>query len=214
MFLRYSGAMLSSVIMIGKVGAETWLFGGPENELKARSFTEKLVLVVRFLPVFAITTVFRHGSGAVLISYHPYLLWPQHPVVSILLTICYAILAIAVFILLLLSMRRWSPKLRTLTVMEMGQGIIGESTTITVWGSLGQHSSRNIQLSFAGYHLVHNVLFLVCVINDITTVNHSTFSMWEAMGINSLIITMSSLLICLGILSIILFIYQIYHFQI
>ena len=97
--------MVSSIIMIGKVGAENWLFGVSENYLSANTFTKKLGLVAQFLPVFALTAVFRLSSGSVISSYNPYLIAPLHPIIPLVLTGCYLVLAIAMFILLLLSMK-------------------------------------------------------------------------------------------------------------
>ena len=48
--------------MIGKVGAENLLNDG--EQLKGKNFWEKLFLVLKFIPVMALTAIFRLGSGA------------------------------------------------------------------------------------------------------------------------------------------------------
>ena len=209
---RYTGAMISSIIMIGKVAAENWLFRLSENNLSGNTFIKKLRLVARFLPVFALTAVFRQGSGAVFISYNPFLIGPLHPIISLTLTGCYVVLAIVVLLPLLLSMKWFNKDLRTLSLIELVHGIIGEGTTIAVWGNLGRQGSRNIQLIFAVYHLIYNVLYLVWVINDIATTSITGFSLWEALGFNNILLTFSCLTICSGLFSFILLIYQIYYF--
>ena len=54
--------ILSSVLLIGKVGAENLLNDG--EQLKGKNFWEKLFLVLKFIPVMALTAIFRLGSGA------------------------------------------------------------------------------------------------------------------------------------------------------
>ena len=54
--------IFSSVLMIGKVGAENLLNDG--EQLKGKNFWERLLLILKFIPVIALTAIFRLGSGA------------------------------------------------------------------------------------------------------------------------------------------------------
>ena len=54
--------IFSSVLMIGKVGAENLLNDG--EQLKGKNFWERLLLILKFIPVMALTAIFRLGSGA------------------------------------------------------------------------------------------------------------------------------------------------------
>ena len=54
--------IFSSVLVIGKVGAENLLNDG--EQLKGKNFWERLLLILKFIPVMALTAIFRLGSGA------------------------------------------------------------------------------------------------------------------------------------------------------
>ena len=54
--------IFSSVLVIGKVGAENLLNDG--EQLKGKNFWERLLLIGKFIPVMALTAIFRLGSGA------------------------------------------------------------------------------------------------------------------------------------------------------
>ena len=73
----YISTMVSSVLVIAKVGAENILTKGEEDKMKDKSFLEKVALLARFMPLTALTAVFRIGS-ATAFHYHPSLLLPPH----------------------------------------------------------------------------------------------------------------------------------------
>ena len=60
----YMSTIFSSMLVIGKVGAENLLNDG--DQLKDKSFWERLILTGKFIPVIALTAVFRLGSGALI----------------------------------------------------------------------------------------------------------------------------------------------------
>ena len=60
----YMSTIFSSMLVIGKVGAENLLNDG--DQLKNKSFWERLLLTGKFIPVIALTAVFRLGSGALI----------------------------------------------------------------------------------------------------------------------------------------------------
>ena len=87
------------------------------------------------------------------------------------------VLGILGLLLMLQLLRRISPSLRSLTIVEMSQGIIGEAgssmsiitcegecTIISVWGHLGRRRSRGIQLGFATFFLLFHSSFLLWII--------------------------------------------------
>ena len=51
--------MVSSTLVIGKVGAENILMKGEENKLKDKSFLQKVFLVARYIPVLSLTAVVK-----------------------------------------------------------------------------------------------------------------------------------------------------------
>ena len=51
----FPSAMISSVVIMGKVNAEGFLSSGPVDLLKGKPFLAKLVLVCKLLPVLALT---------------------------------------------------------------------------------------------------------------------------------------------------------------
>ena len=82
----YISAMITSIIVIGKVSAENLLTSREDNLMKGKSFAQRLRLIATFIPVFALTALFRHGSGAVFIAYHGNITWqPLNPIFNIFL---------------------------------------------------------------------------------------------------------------------------------
>ena len=61
----YKTTIFSSMLVIGKVGAEN-LLNSDGDQLKDKSFWERVALLGKFIPVMALTAVFRLGSGALI----------------------------------------------------------------------------------------------------------------------------------------------------
>ena len=55
----YFLTVVSSVINIGKVAAESYLIKGRQNKLENKPIFEKLLLVVKYVPVMSLTVIFR-----------------------------------------------------------------------------------------------------------------------------------------------------------
>ena len=72
----YATTIFSSVLVIGKVGAENLL----KEQLKDKGFWGRLLLTAKFIPVIALTAVFRLGSGALFRCLHS--LSPSHNLIS------------------------------------------------------------------------------------------------------------------------------------
>ena len=61
----YLFTILSSLLVIGKCGAEEYLMGNPENLLKDMNAMGKLWLIIKYIPLFSLTALFRVGAGVV-----------------------------------------------------------------------------------------------------------------------------------------------------
>ena len=135
-------AMVSSLFMLGKSGAENFLTFGLENKLSDRGTLSKLKLVGQFFPVFLATAMFRIGSISACGS------WDYVMIFIILLPL---VLGLPLITVILLKM---CGKLPHLSLADVMQGIIGEVTSIVLWGNTGREGSRNIQLWIGGYLLI------------------------------------------------------------
>ena len=152
-------AMVSSTVVIGKVGAENLLMKGEENKMEDKSFLEKVALLACYSPVVALTALFRIGSASVVL-YHPHLLLPLTPAFAIFLTWIYMMFNITLLLTLLSILRTWLSSLKQLNMLELCYGLLNECTTVSVWGSLGREGSRGLQLGIASYHLLLNCSYL------------------------------------------------------
>ena len=155
----YISTMVSSVLVIAKVGAENILTKGEEDKMKDKSFLEKVALLARFMPLTALTAVFRIGS-ATAFHYHPRLLLPPTPSTAIILSLVYSLINLTLLLILLTTLRTWVARLRQLNLVELALGIANEFTTVSVWGSLGREGSKGLQLGIATYHLLLNCGYL------------------------------------------------------
>ena len=77
--LFHLDTLVSTLLDIGKVGAENFLTTGPKDLLQGKPFLEKLFLVLKYLPVFLLTALFRVGTGAVNIINYSHTLLPAVP---------------------------------------------------------------------------------------------------------------------------------------
>ena len=152
-------AMVSSTLVIGKVGAENLLIKGQENMMEDKTFFEKVALLACYAPMVALTALFRIGSASVVL-YHPHLLQPLTPAFAIFLTWIYLMCNITLLLTLLSILRTWLSKLRQLNTLELGLGLLNECTTVSVWGNLGREGSRRLQIGIASYHLLLNCSYL------------------------------------------------------
>ena len=149
----YYSAMISSIVLIGKVRAENYLTSGPEDLLKDKSFIEKIALVLRFLPLFSLTGFFRSGAYVVsLLNFHSSKIFSGPSL--ILLVFFYDWILYSLFMILFFGLRRMMPELRDLTVMEVTVSLNEEGTTISTWGSLGRRGARRLQMAM-------NTIFLL-----------------------------------------------------
>jgi hypothetical protein len=202
----YLGAMVSSTIIIGKVGAERFL----AEELCDKTFLDKLTLIVRYIPVFALTAIFRISSGAIIL-YHPEFINPLTPTFSIFLTWIHLLLSCTLMMLLLNCMKLWSKKLRKLSMVEIGQGIMGECTTINVWGDLGKEGSRVIQLGFATVYLCHNITYITWIqFENYKQIQVNGFNMWQTLDMEIIFSEFCFFIMFCGVVSYLLSVCQLF----
>ena len=62
----YLSTMVSSVLVIGRVGAETSLVSDQHHLLRGKSFLQRVLAVTKLIPLFSFTAIFRIGSMAVI----------------------------------------------------------------------------------------------------------------------------------------------------
>ena len=163
--------LLSSLLDIGKVGAENFLTASPKNLLKGKPFFKKLVLVIQYLPVFLLTPLFRVGSGAVaLINYSQGFSLPFSTAFAMFLTwVCIAIqnsLCQLWFVLLRVHVL---PELQQMDFSELGHAVGSEFTGMTIWGKLGRRGSRAPQIIMSTWFLLHNLVHISLVFESTFT---------------------------------------------
>ena len=121
---------------------------------------KKVTQVIRFLPLFSMTALFRTGANVVFV-----LLFNSYNPVSFTYSVFFIVLVyrsvfLAVFLLLFLRLKQVLPEdggedggwrgmaeLNQLTPTELGMALGYEFTTITTWGSLSRRDSRRLQMS-------------------------------------------------------------------
>ena len=97
------------------------------------------------------------------------------------LTFVYLIPYVILSMLLLSSLRLFSPTLRQLSLEELCRGLLYELTTISLWGGLGRQGSRGLQLAMAVYFLVVNTSYVTWLYFDYCSRLQAGegFTMWQ-----------------------------------
>ena len=137
----------SSVTMIGKAGAESFLTFGGENKLEGLNLGGKLGLLAWTSPVFVFTAIFRILGLAI------YFAWAGE-----LLTV----FLIAPPILGLFLIKYC--KLKDISLGELLKGAVAEVSTLTLWGGRGREGSKTISLVLAVYFLLVHTTILSCAL--------------------------------------------------
>ena len=153
-----ASSLLSSVLMIGKSGAESHLTFGRENLLEQtgpgwRGLLKKLKLLARYSSVFIATAAFRLTAMAVVFTEDKNL-W---------LLAMMSLSFVAPSILLLLAK---ICALKDLSVGELWSSGLGELSTHSMWGSRGREGSKKLQLFMQVYLLLLHSTFMVMVLLD------------------------------------------------
>ena len=140
----FLGPIASSLLTIGKVNAELYLSSKPENLLDGADFADKLLLIIKTLPLFISTTFFRLGSGMIKHSgpfsriAEPYstvffffTVWAG----TIVYTVLYLIIFLGVKVI-------FGEQLEEVTLYDGARSILTEFSSISLWGNLGRIRSR------------------------------------------------------------------------
>ena len=135
--------ILSSLLIIAKVNAEISLSDEPADLMRGKSFLQKLLLILRYIPLFATTAFFRVSSGIIKHSGPNTIIVDGYPTpvpFSVLATFCFFYL---LYLLTLTVVKLALPNmLADLTIMDLGRGITAEFTTVSNWGRLGRERSK------------------------------------------------------------------------
>ena len=103
----YFITLVSSVINIGKVAAESYLIKGREKQLKNKTIIKKMLLVGQYVPVMSLTTVFRLGC-LVLFVFPPSFFFPITLIPSfIIIDLFYLLPYLLVSFLVLSLLKPW-----------------------------------------------------------------------------------------------------------
>ena len=151
-----ASSLASSVVMIGKSGAESYLTFGSENLIEQtgrgkRGLFNKLKLFGTYAPVFIATTSARLTALAVIFTWQP--------LAGGLFLLPLSIVAPTLLFLLMKCCA-----LKDLSVVELVKAVIGEQTTHCLWGGRGREGSKQLQLFMEIYLLLLHSIFMVPVL--------------------------------------------------
>ena len=141
--------MLTSLVMIGKSGAENFLTF-KENKLAGKNIFSKFKMLAKLSPPFLLTAIFRISTISLCFARNELTYYLFLPVAFVLPFIFLAMLKLCGF-------------LQDFLVADLARGTAGELTSIVLWGNTGREGSRKIQLWIGGYILVLYSAFLLLV---------------------------------------------------
>ena len=144
--------------------------------------------------------------------YHPSLYLPPSLTASMALTFVYLIPYVILSMLLLSSLRLFSPTLRQLSLEELCRGLLYELTTISLWGGLGRQGSRGLQLAMAVYFLVVNTSYVTWLYFDYCSRLQAGegFTMWQNLLLGNAFPTYCISVTACGIVAYLLALVQIF----
>ena len=141
---------ISSILVIGKVGVESFL-NRHDEKLAKTSLLGKICLAASVLPVFVLTALFKIGSIA--ITY----VWDEPGGILLLL------LAVGTPSLLLLLLKVCLPlKVKDLTPASINQGIMAQNLTLHLWPH--RLLCKKIRLAMISFDFLLKFSFLAWVI--------------------------------------------------
>ena len=165
-------SMISSIVMIGKASAESYLTFDSKNELKGVSVCRHICLLATVAPAFILTAVFRVGSFAVLTAWNWYIGLMIAP-----LACCMFIIPLAILKYLGHEIKRTfcsEPEnqqpvnhyLSDLSAGDVFHSYIAELSTTSNWGDRGREKSRKPQLFTALFFLLLYSPLILQIINS------------------------------------------------
>ena len=133
-----------SLLVIGKVNAEVYLSDQPENLMKGKTSKQKLLLTLKYIPLFASTAFFRVGCGIIKHSGPYSSVAETYPTFSFFLSVwAGSIFFIFLYLITFAAAKLAFPSsLADISMMELGRGIFAEFTTVSIWGRLGREGSK------------------------------------------------------------------------
>ena len=175
--------LLSSLLDMGKSGAEAYLTAGPRDRLAGKPYLDRLLLVLKYLPVFMLTAAFRSGSGVInVINYSMGFFLPFSTAFVMFLTWVYIVLQNSLSQLWFSMLRlHLLPQLQELDLVELGHAVGSEGAGITMWGRLGRGACRLPQMTIATWFLLHNIIYISLVLHS-TYTEDTVPSLWQIIG--------------------------------
>ena len=175
--------LLSSLLVMGKSGAEAYLTAGPRDRLTGKPYLDRLLLVLNYLPVFMLNAAFRSGSGVInVINYSTGFFLPFSTAFVMFLTWVYIVLQNSLSQLWLSMLRlHLLPQLQELDLVELGHAVGSEGAGITMWGRLGRGACRLPQMTIATWFLLHNIFYISLVLRS-TYIEDTGPSLWQIIG--------------------------------
>ena len=137
--------ILSSLLVIGKVNAEMYLSDEPDNLMKGKSFLQKLLLTLKYVPLFTSTAFFRLGCGILKHSgpYASEVSETFHALVFFLSVSADGVFSVLCYLLIFAGVKLGFPgSLADITFEELGRSTHAEFTTVSNWGRLGRDRSK------------------------------------------------------------------------
>ena len=182
--------MISSIVMIGKASAESYLTFGSKNELEGVSVSQHICLLATTAPAFILTAVFRVGSIALIFA------WDWALGIA-------ALMYGSVFFPIVLALIKYcgcccgccrtreseepgKHYLGDLSLGDIFKSFIAELSTTSNWGRRGREKSRRLQLIVATFFLLTYTIFLLWIIinpNSAHPVYHPDPAALRACGI-------------------------------
>ena len=151
--LQWLSSVVTSILLIGKSGAESSFTFSSEISFEKLPLKKKIGLILWFAPVYILTAVFRILTLALLTDRH--LIYPWLALA----------LGLPLSILLFLKLAGWE-SLEDLTPGQILLGVLGELTSISLWGQKTREASKYFCLAMASFILLLNTVFLSIIIND------------------------------------------------
>ena len=144
----------SSILLIGKSGAESSLTFSEQLSFDEVPFKKKLALLLWFAPVYVLSALFRIFTLALITDRD--LLYPWLGLA----------LGLPLTVLLTLKLAGWQ-SLEDLTPGHILLGVLGELTSITLWEEKTREDSKNLCLTMASFIPLLNTIFLSIIYSDL-----------------------------------------------
>ena len=137
--------ILSSLLVIGKVNAEIYLSDEPGNLMKGKSFLQKFLLTLKYVPLFTSAAFFRLGCGILKHSgpYASEVSETFHALVFFVSVWVDGVFSVLCYLLIFAGVKLGFPgSLADITFEELGRSTHAEFTTVSNWGRLGRDRSK------------------------------------------------------------------------